>query len=179
MATFTPEQLAGRKAIQVAYTVSDLEQAARFWAEAYGAGPFFVFDKAPISDVRLANGQVTTIELGAAVGQWGPVQVELMKWNRVEPAAVSDVLTVPGYNHIAYFSPDPEAEVRRLEAAGSPLLVSLKFGPVPVFWHDGRATTGTLVEHFPVDDAILGLFTMVAEAADGWDGTDPVRNAPA
>jgi Glyoxalase/Bleomycin resistance protein/Dioxygenase superfamily len=179
MALFTSEQISGRKIIQVAYTVQDLERAALHWATAYGAGPFFLFEKAPVTDVLDRDGNPGVVELGAAVGQWGPVQVELIRWDRVEPGPVADALTAPGFNHVAYFSTDPDAEADRLEAEGVPLLVSLKFGPATVRWHDGRGTTGSFVEHFPCDEAIEGLFRMVAEAAEGWDGSDPVRGAGA
>lgn len=175
MATFTSEQLTGAKVIQLGYTVDDMEKAARHWAITYGAGPFFLFDEAPISGALTGKGEPTTIGLGAAVGQWGSVQIELMQWRVIDDAHISSIMTAPGFNHVAYFSEDSAAEAAKLAADGIPVLASLKFGTTPVYWHDGRATSGHLVEHFPRDEAIEGLFRTVAEAAIDWDGADPIR----
>ena len=40
MAILTPEQLNGRKIVQVAFHVNNLERAALHWACNFGAGPF-------------------------------------------------------------------------------------------------------------------------------------------
>lgn len=175
MATFTPEQLAGNKIIQIAYTVTDMRKAAQFWVTNLGAGPFFVFDEAPVSGAVDINNNPVDIALGAAIGQWGAIQVELMQWHTVGTESISNILTKPGFNHVAYFSNDPASEADNLKAQGIPPLVSLKFGQVPVYWHDGRDVVNGMVEHFPAHEDIVNLFTMVAEAADGWDGSDPVR----
>ncbi len=175
MALLTQEQVHGRKIVQVAFNVDNLEKAALHWAQTHGAGPFFVLDEVPVADVRGPDGEPGVLEQGIAVGQWGPLMVELVRQARVEPAAAAEALTTPGFGHIAYFSTDSEAEAERLEAAGAPLLVSLSFGETRVRFHDGRATSGFVIEHYQYGGAIEEVYRRVAEAADGWDGSDPVR----
>lgn len=175
MSKLSPEQVDGNKIVQVAFHVENLREAAQHWADTFGAGPFFVHDEIPVSDVKGPDGQPAQYDHGVAVGQWGPVMVELVQSYNFQPAAVSEVMTRPGFNHIAYFSKDPEAEAKRLVEAGAPIIVSMDFGGNPVYFHDGRATHGFVIEHYPYGSLVEMFYNKVAEAAEGWDGSDPVR----
>lgn len=175
MALLTGEQINGQKIVQVAFVVDDLERAALHWAETHGAGPFFFLDEVPVTDVRGPGGVPGVLEQGFAVGQWGPVMVELNRQDRVEPAAAAEALTTPGFGHLAYFSTDSEAEEERLEKAGAPLLLSLSFGETRVRFHDGRKTSGFVIEHYSCSGAVEEVYRKVAEAAEGWDGSNPFR----
>jgi hypothetical protein len=175
MAFLTDEQINDRKIVQVAFIVDDLEKAAMHWVETHGAGPFFVLDRVPVSDVRDGNGAPAVLEQGIAVGQWGPLMVELVRMDRVEPQPVADIMTAPGFSHIAYFTADPDAEAERLEKSGAPVLLSLEFGSARVRFHDGRKTSGFIIEQYPYIDAVEDVYRKVAEAAEGWDGSNPVR----
>lgn len=170
-----PQQLNGRTIVQVAFNVNNLERAALHWAQHFGAGPFFIHEQIPATDVRGPDGSPGVFELGAAFGQWGPVMVELVKIQRVEPDASASILLRQGFHHIAYFAADTDAEVAELERNGAPVLTSLGFGQVRVHFHDGLATSGFIIEHYPCVDAIEELYRKVAEAAMGWDGSQPVR----
>jgi Glyoxalase/Bleomycin resistance protein/Dioxygenase superfamily len=175
MASLTKEQIDGRKAVQIAFIVENLEEAALHWARTFGAGPFFLLRELPVSNVRGPDGAPAVFEQGIAVGQWGPIMVELVEVRKVESEPAATIMSTPGFNHIAYFAADPEAESARLVNSGAPVLLTLDFGGVPVHFHDGRATAGYVIEHYPYVDAIEQTYRMVAEAADGWDGTDPIR----
>jgi catechol 2,3-dioxygenase-like lactoylglutathione lyase family enzyme len=175
MALLTGEQVHGRKIVQVAFNVDDLEKAALYWAETHGAGPFFVLNEVPVEDVRGRDGQPGVLEQGIAVGQWGSLMVELVRQDRMEPAVAAEAMTPLGFGHIAYFTDDSEAEEARLEAAGAPLLVSLSFGETRVRFHDGRKTSGFVIEHYSFTDGMEEVYRKVAEAAEGWDGSNPVR----
>ena len=169
------ETYQGRQIIQIAFSVDNLEQAALHWARTFGAGPFFVYEALTLDEVRGPNHEPGVFELGAAFGQWGAVMVEFVNMRRVEPAASAPALMQRGFHHIAYFSADSAAEVERLEASGAPVLMRLGFAGVPVHFHDGRATAGFVIEHYPCVGPIEELYRKVAEAAKGWDGRDPVR----
>jgi hypothetical protein len=175
MALLTDEQVHGRKIVQVAFIVNDLEKAALHWAETHGAGPFFLLDEVPVTDVRGPNGEPGVLKQGFAVGQWGPLMVELNRQDRVEPAAAAEALTPLGFSHIAYFSTDSEAEEERLVAAGAPVLLSLSFGETRVRFHDGRKTSGFVIEHYSGAGEVGEVDSRVAAAAEGWDGSNPVR----
>ena len=175
MALLTPEQVDGRTIVQAAFVVDDVERAAHYWAETFGAGPFFLYDKVPLLDVRDATGAPAVLEQAAAFGQWGHVMVELVQPQRADPGLLTETMTRPGPNHIAYFAADTAAEVKRLEASGAPVIASLDFGGVRVHFHDARATAGFVIEHYPCIDAVKATYEAVAQAAEGWDGSDPVR----
>lgn len=175
MTILAPEQFNGRKIVQIAFNVNNLERAALHWIHRFGAGPFFIYDQIAGTDVRAPDGSPGIFELGAAFGQWGPVMVELVKIHRVEPDASASVLLRQGFHHIAYFASDTEAEVAELERNGAPVLTSLSFGTARVHFHDGLATSGFIIEHYPCIDAIEELYRKVAEAAAGWDSSQPLR----
>lgn len=175
MSFLTDEQLDGHKVVQVAFAVDDLEQAALAWANRFGAGPFFVYDPVPVNAPAKADGSAAIFDQSAAFGQWGPVMVELVKWNDLEPGLISDTMGKMGFNHIAYFVKDANEERVRLEQSGAPVVLSLKFGDVPVHFHDARKATGFVIEHYPFAGAAEEMFRKVAEAADGWNGKDPLR----
>jgi hypothetical protein len=175
MALLTDEQIKGRKPVQIAFMVDDLERAALHWAETHGAGPFFIAKSAGVEDVRGADGSPAVYEHGIALGQWGSQMVELVQLYRVEPAPVAEIMDVSGFSHIAYFTEDSEAEAARLEAAGAPLLLSMNFGETRIRFHDARSTTGFIVEHYECMGAVEAAYRSVAEAAEGWDGSDPLR----
>jgi hypothetical protein len=175
MAVMTDEQLRGRKPVQIAYGVTDLEKAALHWATTVGAGPFFVHERMPVQDVRGPNGEPGDMHQGCAMGQWGPVMVELVKMDLLEPPAVQAVMGRLGLNHIAYIANDTDAEVERLVNAGAPVVLSVGFGDIRVHFHDAVATQGFAIEHYPYAEVIQTIYTKVAEAAEGWDGSNPVR----
>jgi methylmalonyl-CoA/ethylmalonyl-CoA epimerase len=166
--------LENRKIAQIAFVVDDLEKASLHWAKTFGAGPFFLHDRVPLGDISEPDGTSAVFEQGAAFGQWGPLMVELITFQRVEPASAAAIICKTGLSHVAYFADDTAAEVERLEAAGAPALLRLRIGDYDCYWHDARNTVGCLVEHYPYD-AVAGLYGPVADAARNWDGSDPVR----
>ena len=175
MASLTEERLGGRRIVQVAFVVDDLTTAAMQWSKMFGAGPFFVHETVPVSEVHAGDGSSGVFEFGAAFGQWGSVMVELIKIDRVEPDSAASLMWRPGFNHVAYFASDPDAERARLERSGAPVLLKVSIGGVPLHFHNALATTGCIIEHYPFIEAYEYIYRQVQSAADRWDGTDPVR----
>jgi hypothetical protein len=175
MTLLTEEQINGRAPVQVAFIVDDLERAAQQWAKIHGAGPFFLLDDVAVTDVRGPDGEPGVLKQGIAVGQWGPLMVELVRQDRVEPPRAAELLTAPGFSHIAYFSTDSEADAERLESSGAPVILSLNFGGVPVRFHDARKTSGFVIEHYAFVEGVEETYRKVATAAEDWDGSAPVR----
>lgn len=42
-------------------------------------------------------------------------------------------------------------------------------------WHDARPTLGHSVELLQRNDFLIGLYARIAQSAEGWDGSDPLR----
>lgn len=163
-----------RTVVQIAFVVDDLEEACLQWVRTFGAGPFFIHDPVRLGEVIGADGSPGVFEQASAFGQWGEVMIELVRFDRVEPAQAARVLCQPGLSHVAYFATDSGAEVRRLEEAGAPLLMKLGLGAHHCHLHDATESLGFIVEHYPFQ-AVERNYRMVSEAAASWDGRDPIR----
>jgi hypothetical protein len=164
-----------RTVVQIAFVVDDLEEACLHWVRTFGAGPFFIHDPVRLGEVVAADGSPGVFEQASAFGQWGSVMIELVRFDRVEPAEAARVLRRPGLSHAAYFATNSTDEVVRLEDAGAPLLMKLALGAHHCHLHDATTTVGFIVEHYPFQ-AVKRNYRMVSEAAASWDGRDPIRH---
>ena len=62
------------KPVQLAYAVPDAKEAANIWSAQFGAGPFYLSEHIPVTDV-LYRGKAATFDHTSAYGQWGDVMV--------------------------------------------------------------------------------------------------------
>jgi hypothetical protein len=145
----------------------------------FGVGPFFVLRRFRLVDL-LYRGQPSNAELSVALAQSGGIQLELIEQHDREPSAFVDA--GEGLHHVAYWTRELDRDLAACEARGIEIVQS------------GRSASGGANERFvyfsPRDDPativelteVLGWkeswLTLVAEAAEGWDGSDPVRPAP-
>jgi methylmalonyl-CoA/ethylmalonyl-CoA epimerase len=68
------------------------------------------------------------------------------------------------------------ADVRSaLDARGLPEYLSSRPGDVHATLHDASAVLGHSIEVHVDGDGLRGFFAMVMDAANGWDGSDPLR----
>lgn len=174
-----PAVLAGGP-VQLAYGVDDVRSAARRWAVEFGAGPFFLRHNIEVSDVSIAGSVAGLVEPAAggssggfdhssAYGQWGSLMVELI--------AVHDPpsLASSGLHHLAYFVESFESAARQLEERGWPQVMVATAGQTRFAFHDARSELGHLIEIYEGSVPLRKFYAMVADAAKGWDGADPVR----
>lgn len=168
----------GRPIVQIGYSVQSIPEAVEFLASALGAGPFFVMPGISIPSLRNSNGPIVW-EHSAAFGQWGNVGIELQQTDRLDPpdAFGPTYQRTNGVNHLAYIVEDLPEERTRLERMGLKLLFEAHNGP-----HDSLLFDAPLLGHTIEVHRDFTLFqdlraAMVA-AADGWDGSDPLRPVP-
>ena len=163
--------------VQIAYAVNDLDLAATEWRRHFGAGPFFISEHIALSEVRY-RGAPGSFDHSSAYGQWGEVMVELVKDHTVGPSAVADVVGPggSGLHHLAYFVDDFASAQSALIGAGWPeVLWAVTPSGVAFAFHDASATLGHMVEIYQGIPALTGFYAMVRDAAQGWDGSDPIR----
>jgi Glyoxalase/Bleomycin resistance protein/Dioxygenase superfamily len=162
--------------VQVAYAVGDVRVAARAFAERLGAGPFFVrhHDLPRHVDHDGAAGQ---FDHSSAYGQWGAMQVELVEVHgAVPPSLAAIVQRTSGIHHVATFVDSIDDEQRRLGELGwPPVMTAETASGLRYAFHDSRAELGHLFEIYEPSSGVLRLYDMVADAARGWRGDDPVR----
>ena len=162
--------------VQVAYAVGDVREAARDFAARLGAGPFYVrhHDLPRHVDHRGKEGR---FDHSSAYGQWGPVQVELVQVHDAAPATLAKIVQrTSGIHHVATFVASLDEEQRRLESLGWPAVMTAETaGGMRYAFHDARPVLGHLLEVYEPVPGVRQLYQMVADAARGWSGEDPVR----
>lgn len=165
--------------VQAAYIVADVEQAALRWA-GLGAGPFFLKPYKTQGQPTYL-GQPANLDHISAFGQYGALMIELIQPLGEGPTVYSLPRGGEGLHHFAEICPDIEASIAAAEALGHPLLCRSGTVQTPAAFIDARADLGHLIELVQDSPQLRYLYDFVAKAAEGWDGTDPVRSlgAPA
>ena len=161
--------------IQVAYVVADAAVAAARFAADHGAGPFILRPHIPVTDV-LHRGVPGSFDHTSAYGQWGPIMVELVQQHDDRPSAVRDMYAPGegGLHHVAMFCESLDAE---LDSWGNRVAMTARATTVRFAFVDLRDTLGHFLELYEPNDHLRRFYSRIAELADGWDGSDPVRPA--
>jgi hypothetical protein len=83
----------------------------------------------------------------------------------------------PRVQHVAYVvAPAEVVDVRAsLDERGLPQYLSSWFGGVETTLHDASAVLGHDIEIHADNEGLRGFFAMVRGAAEGWDGSEPLR----
>jgi hypothetical protein len=164
---------------QLAYKVNDIEAAALAHHRRFGSGPFFL-----VRHISLASSQhrgvARPFDHSSAYGQWGDVMVELVVQHNPDPSALHDMFPhgspAEGLHHAALFVADLEAEIARFAGEGAPLAqLSVTTGGTAFAFVDTRASLGHMLELYEPTAQLTGFFDFVAQAAQGWDGRDVIR----
>jgi methylmalonyl-CoA/ethylmalonyl-CoA epimerase len=84
---------------------------------------------------------------------------------------------VVSYGYVAFAMPPAEvADLRSsLDARGLPQYLSSQLGEVDATLHDASAALGHDIEIHVDCEGLRGFFAMVSAAAEGWDGSEPLR----
>jgi hypothetical protein len=162
--------------LQMAWVVEDLEAAMRRWIDEQGAGPFFVMHHCKLSNVRY-RGQPATVDMDVGMAQSGGVQIELIQQHDDLPSCYRDMYRKgqEGFHHICYMVDDLPGALAHFGRRGMPAAIEGNFGKVEFAYVDSRAGIGCMTELVGRHPDIEGFFRMVAGAAKGWDGRDPIR----
>ena len=161
--------------VQVAWVVRDLHKAMSEWIN-LGIGPFFAFDadNVPVT----YRGTPSSLSMAVGLAQAGPVQIELIQQTSDAPSAYTEVDSsgASQFHHICRAHGGYDEGVAKLRAQGLELVTEGEWGGTRFCYFDARATLGSFIEF--VDDSPVGqkMTKIVREAADGWNGEDPIRD---
>jgi hypothetical protein len=163
----------------VGYVVGDLRAGVERFAGDFGAGPFFAMEHIAFDEVTFEEAPAV-YDHSSAFGVWGPILVELTQVHDARPRGLARALTAPGggAGHVAWLADDLGVETARLERAGLRRFHTGRTGPVAAAWFQGPPF-GHPVEVLQLSEPLLGFYAHVRAAADGWDGAEPFRRAPA
>jgi hypothetical protein len=105
------------------------------------------------------------------------LQVELVEVHRAEPSSLAEIVQhASGIHHVAVFADSIDEEQRRLVELGWPAVMTAETASgFRYAFHDTRALLGHLLEVYEPSAGVRALYAMVADAARGWNGADPVR----
>lgn len=170
------------KPMQIAFVPEDFDAALAHWTQVMGVGPFFVMENIVLEDGRFM-GTPSDCRFTIALAQWGDVQIELIRQDNDAPSIYRGDYLPPGgaMHHVCLLTDDIGTARAAIEAGGGLVLVEGKVGAdgAVIYADCGPAETrpnaGGIVEVLQPASGSEALFRMIADAAQSWDGSDPVR----
>jgi hypothetical protein len=164
-----------------AYVVDDIEATVERLGTELGAGPFFLAKDVPLQNV-MSRGEAAEFAHDSAFGAWGGSAIELIQPARLAPARVEKRFggPRPRLQHVGYVVSAESVGVlrRELDERGVSEYLSSQLGDLDATLHDASAVLGHDLEIHADCGALHEFFGMVRDAADGWDGSEPLRPAP-
>jgi methylmalonyl-CoA/ethylmalonyl-CoA epimerase len=161
-----------------AYVVEDIETTVSRLVDLLGAGPFLLIENVPLENVR-SGGEPAEFVHNSAFGRCGDAVIELIEPVRLAPERVQGAFAAPRprVQHVAYVVPPTEVGDLRssLDERGLPQYLSSWFGGVETTLHDAAAVLGHDLEIHSDNEGLRGFFAMVRDAAEEWDGSEPLR----
>jgi catechol 2,3-dioxygenase-like lactoylglutathione lyase family enzyme len=162
---------------QNGYVVRNLQGAIEAWLDA-GVGPWLLLPHLTQTGSQY-RGRPTAPVVSIAFANSGDLQVELIEQEDDSPSIYKEFLDAgrQGFHHLAWWVDDFAAVDRAALAAGWTNVHGGDTGGMALFaYYDQGGTTSTVIEVMELTDATRWMTTTVREAAEGWDGSDPVRN---
>jgi methylmalonyl-CoA/ethylmalonyl-CoA epimerase len=161
-----------------AYVVADIEATVSRLVDQLGAGPFFLIENVPLENV-LSRGEPAEFVHNSAFGYCGGGAIELMEVLSLAPERVQKGFSGPRprIHHVGYVLPPTEVAESRsaLDDRGLTEYLSSQLGGVETTLHDASAVLGHDIEIHVENAGLRDFFGMVRAAADGWDGSEPLR----
>lgn len=165
---------------QLGYVVDDIEAAMAHWSEVMGVGPWYYNPKVPIEDYRY-DGKPYEVHNSVALANSGYIQVELIQCRNDAPSMYRDFRRAGhrGLQHVAFWTQQYDADLALMEAEGFMQKMSGKVGADGRFcYFDREAHPGTVIELSEVMGPKGRMFDLIRDAAQDWDGKEPVRPFP-
>lgn len=163
--------------VQIAYHVPDPEQAARDFASTFGWGPFFLFEHIPLSRCQY-RGAPATFDHSSAYGQAGDLMIELITQHDETPSVLRDLYARDevGVHHVAHFVTSLRDTLDAARAAGREIALDACTATGTSFaMLDTSQELGHMVELYEPAGDLQKFYRYVRRAAQGWDGTEPLR----
>lgn len=162
---------------QYAWHVPDLEKAIDYWANVVGVGPFFIneVDSNTMEGFKYRGGD-GNLQMRIAWGQSKEGQIELIEVTSKQSNVYHDLIAPDqtGFHHIGIWSDDYFKDKALLISQGYDVIMDMGVN-TNICYFDTSAHSGNMLELIERNDGIVGLFGMIAAAADEWDGSNPAR----
>lgn len=172
-----PAGLAGLGPVmQMAWLPEDFDAAIAHWTGTMGVGPFFLVENVALQDMRY-RGAPSDAVFTLALSYWGDIQIELIRPENDAPSIYRGAYAVTDrLHHVCLLTGDIAAARAKCAAQKAEIVVEGKTGNGgEVLYVDPGGGPGHLVEILRPGEGTREMFAMMHEAAQGWDGSDPVR----
>ena len=166
-----------RSVFQNAWVVDDFEATCMKWVNEMGVGPFYVNEYARDLFTNVSyRGEPAELAMFVAIAQAGPLQIEIIQ-PTIERCAYRDSIPAgtDGFHHMCVWTHDIDADTEYFEALGYPTANRGSVGDIHFAYYDTRPLMGCMLEVVNQSEGIVERFDMIARAAEGWDGKDPIR----
>jgi len=169
-----------REFMQTCWLVPDLDAAIDTWVRTTGVGPFFWFDGVPFTNSRHRGEATDFPAVTAAIAYAGDLQIELVCQDNDEPGVFRDVYEQGefGLHHMAQVCGDYESERDAYLEHGADLAFEGEVRSSRTCWVDTTPTLGFMIELLEPSEMRDGWFAHMREAAESWDGIDPIVGRP-
>jgi catechol 2,3-dioxygenase-like lactoylglutathione lyase family enzyme len=168
------------KRVQLAFVVSDLDKALRYWTEVLGIGPFVVIESSKGDRRVVHRGRETHADMTLCFAYVGDIQIEIVHQTNDGPSTYKEFTDrgQEGFHHVAFWPENFEAACVHLEASGFVETTSFYMpdGTRNVAYYETPGSVGALVEIVPMTPARTAYFSRIRRLSELWDGkTRPVR----
>ena len=162
---------------QLGYVVPDLGAALDHWVNHWGVGPFHVVDELVLEDFELDGAPSSPVTLSIALANSGVTQIELIQQLDDAPSLFGRFLerTGGGLQHWATWPDDYDAVLEAATERGLVVGQSGRTARGRFAYLSDPLVPDTAVEIAEASAERSRSFGLIAQAADGWDGTDPIR----
>jgi len=161
--------------VQQGYVVPDIEKAIDHWI-ARGVGPFFV--EHLVDYPAIVDGKEVKLELKAGFAYSGDQQIEVIQPMGEVVSIYEEYLRENpegGLQHLAVWVDDVEDKLAELTDKGMKFTPRQRYGEDHAYI-DSDDKPGVMVQLMKRGPLIEGMFAIIKEASDDWDGkTEPKR----
>lgn len=159
---------------QIGYVVTDLDRAISNWLK-LGVGPWFVMRG--LGQRVVYRGEPCEVTLSLAMANSGDLQVELIQQEDETPSIFTEFLAAngEGFHQLAWWADDFDATMDAVRAAGWPVVWSGGEEGGVRFAYFEPPTGASIIEVMEATETSAGMATFVRDAAENWDGTEPIR----
>lgn len=160
---------------QIAWVVQDLEQSIANWQRVSGVGPWTCFRNVAMSGQF--RGEAAKVRMHVALGYQEGMEIELIEdlGGAPSPYRAANGAPLIGMHHVAWFTEDVSADVRRGQERGMSVCFEAANEVTRVAYLEDPREPRLLFEFIEMNALMREGFEARLAAARTWRGDDPVQ----
>jgi methylmalonyl-CoA/ethylmalonyl-CoA epimerase len=163
--------------MQNAFVVDDLDATLDHWVNKMGVGPFYLFEHVQFQEIYFRSESGRNIDMTAAIGYWGGVQIEFIKQHNEAPSIYQEFKSkgLRGMQHMGVITQNLDEQLAQLKPHG---IVPVQWGTMPTGMRFAYVSSdfhpGAMIEIIEPGPVVEGYFKLMKDAADNWDGSNGI-----